>query len=196
MRAPQWILVVVGFVSNGLVLSDQLYAQPTSPPPAPQYIPDASAAARSRAVPDGLRPETLAGSLPKPSASPRLGLPSGLETPGSVLIPKLGYGPAHCFPLTPTTCFDAAYKCYTLGWYADALAFADEGLTMSNNARLYLLKAVCEMHLGHCDDAVNAMANYRLAEIIPAEGVGLYAAQERINNPMRLRLEALVNPKQ
>jgi|GEM_PF-4983587 len=193
MRAAQWIFLSLSFASVGLVHSSQLNAQPA--PPQPDYVPDASAAARSRSVPDGLPPESLQKSLPKPAAVPRMGLPKGLETPGSVLIPRLGFGPAHCFPLTPTTCFDAGYKCYSLGWYADALAFADEGLTMSNNARLYLLKAVCEMHLGHCDDAVNAMANYRLSEVIPSEAVGLYSAQERINEPMRLRLEALVNPR-
>lgn len=195
MHAPQWILASLSIVFVGSISSGTLQAQPAPPAPIPQYIPDASAAARSRAVPDGLPAETLKDSLPKPAGVPRFGLPKGLETTGRVLIPKLGFGPAHCFPLTPTTCFDAGYKCYSLGWNADALAFADEGLTMSNNARLYLLKAVCEMHLGHCDDAANAMASYRLAEVIPSEAVGLYAAQERINEPMRLRLEALVNPR-
>jgi hypothetical protein len=47
--------------------------------------------------------------------------------------------------------------------YADALAFVNHGLKLSNHARLYLLKAVCEMHLGRCRDAETSVFQFRAA---------------------------------
>lgn len=131
-------------------------------------------------------------SLPTPTVTPSFGFPENLETPPEKLLPMLGYGPSSCFPLTPLTCFDVGYKCYANGLYLDALAFADHGVKMSNHARLYLLKAVCEMHLGRCEAAMDSLRKYRSAMMIPTEMYGLASAQTRINDPMRVRLEFLL----
>lgn len=130
--------------------------------------------------------------LPAPVLLPGFGIPDGLVTKPEILFPSLGLGPASCYVLTPVTCFEAGYKCYSLGMYGDALAFIDHGLKLSNHARLYLLKAVCEMHLGHCEDAGTAILRYRAASLIPSEAFGLGPARERINDPMRVRLEYLL----
>jgi hypothetical protein len=130
--------------------------------------------------------------LPTPDLPPGFGTPEGLVTRPSVLIPNLGYGTPDCFVLTPVTCFDAGYKCYIMGLYEDALAFTHHGLRQSNNARLYLLQAVCEMHLGKCEAAGQSILRYRSASTIPAETIGLGPARERINDPMRVRLEFLL----
>ena len=130
--------------------------------------------------------------LPDPVLLPGFGIPDGLLTKPEILFPSLGFGPSNCFVLTPMTCFDAGYKCYSLGMYEDALAFVNHGLKQSNHARLYLLKAVCEMHLGHCEDAGSAILRYRAAAMIPSETFGLGPARERINEPMRVRLEQLL----
>jgi hypothetical protein len=131
--------------------------------------------------------------LPPPTLTSDFGIPEGLKTPAEVLLPRLGFGPAYCFPLTPTTCFDVGYKCYVYGLYDDAFAFADHGLKLSNHARLYLLKAMCELHLKHCDDAKSTLVKYRTAALRPEESVGLFVAKEKLNDPMRVRLELLLS---
>ncbi|MEK6260927.1 MAG: hypothetical protein AABP62_20190 [Planctomycetota bacterium] len=130
--------------------------------------------------------------LPPPTLTSGFGIPEGLKTAPEILLPSLGYGPAHCFPLTPTTCFDVGYKCYTYGLYQDALAFANHGLQQCNHARIYLLKAMCEMHLGRCDDARVTLVKYRHASLRPQESVGLAVAREKLNDPMRARLKILL----
>ncbi len=130
--------------------------------------------------------------LPPPTLTSGFGIPERLKTAPEILLPSLGYGPAHCFPLTPTTCFDVGYKCFTYGLYQDALAFANHGLQQCNHARIYLLKAMCEMHLGRCDDARVTLVKYRHASLRPEESVGLAVARERLNDPMRARLEILL----
>lgn len=130
--------------------------------------------------------------LSPPTRTSGFGIPEGLKTAPEILMPSLGYGTAHCFPLTPTTCFDVGYKCYTYGLYQDALAFANHGLQQCNHARIFLLKAMCEMHLGRCDDARVTLVKYRHASLRPQESVGLAVARERLNDPMRARLELLL----
>jgi hypothetical protein len=130
--------------------------------------------------------------LPSPTVTPGFGIPEGLKTPANDLLLCLGFGPAACFPLTPDSCFDVGYKCVCARHYEDALAFANHGLKMCNHARLYLLKAICELELGRCDDATNTLGRYRLAAARPEENVGLYAARERLNGPARVRLEILL----
>ena len=130
--------------------------------------------------------------LPPPTLTFGCGIPEGLKTPPEILFPSLGYGPAHSFPLTPTTCFDVGYKCFTYGLYQDALAFANHGLQQSNHARIYLLRAMCEMHLAQSEDARVTLVKYRHASLRPEESVGLAVARERLNDPMRVRLEVLL----
>lgn len=130
--------------------------------------------------------------LPEPTVNPGFGIPDGLRTPAEKLIPSLGFGPASCFPLTPISCFDVAYKCLCYGYYEDALAFANHGLKMSNHARLYLLKAMCELELSRCEDATSTLVRYRHAVARPEESFGLFAARERLNGPARVRLEILL----
>ena len=68
--------------------------------------------------------------LPAPTVNPGFGVPEGLRTPADQLIPCLGFGPASCFPLTPDSCYDVAYKCLCARQDEDALAFANHGLKM------------------------------------------------------------------
>ena len=67
--------------------------------------------------------------------------------------------------------------------YGDASAFANHGLKLCNHARLYLLKAVCEMHMGNAKDAETSIYKFRAASAIPIEAYGLGPALERINDP-------------
>jgi len=131
--------------------------------------------------------------LPAPDLPPGFGVPEGLVTRPAVLLPDLGYGTPDCFVLTPVTCFDVAYKCYIRGLYEDAVAFTRHGLRQSNNARLYLLQAVCEMHLGRCQAASQSILRYRSASTMPTETIGLGPAREHVNDPMRVRLEMLLD---
>jgi hypothetical protein len=118
-------------------------------------------------------------------------VPQGLSMPPAQLFELLGYGSAPGVPLTPQTSFDLAYKCYSRGLYADAIAFAHHGLTMCNDARLYLLEGVCEMRLGRTADAEKTATNFRNA-LADRQFFGMEAAQERINGPMRVRFEDMV----
>lgn len=154
--------------------------------PAPQPAPvPGDVPAPSESIPPNV--------LPTPTLTPDFGIPDGLRTAPEILLPSLGFGPSHTFPLTPTTCFDAGYKCYVRGLYGDALAFANHGLKLCNHARLYLLKAMCEMQLARSEDAKSTIVHYRYAALRPQESFGLAVARERLNDPMRVRLEALLD---
>ena len=110
--------------------------------------------------------------------------------PGDLFL-DLGYDPVTCIPLTPTTSFDIAYKCYVRGLYGDAIIFARHGLTMCNDARLHLLKGDCELHLGRCGDAEKTASDFRQA-LSQEQVFGMAAAQERINDAMAARFGDIV----
>jgi hypothetical protein len=118
-------------------------------------------------------------------------IPSGLSMPPEDLFLDLGYDPQTCIPLTPQTSFDIAYRCYARGLFRDALAFARHGLTMCDDARLQLLKGVCELHLGRCAEVEKTAGDFRAA-IAQQQLFGLEVAQERINDPMSVRFDAIV----
>jgi hypothetical protein len=158
------------------------------------------------AVPGQLPPERRGPLRPEPSPvtvrpiQSVFVIPPGLSMPAPELFELLGYGTlpcgpgggmAGCIPLTPQTSFDIAYKCYVRGLYADALVFAHHGLTMCNDARLYLLEGVCELWLGRCADAERTATNFRKA-LDDRQLFGMEVAQERINDPMRPRFEDIV----
>lgn len=204
------IVVWMGALAGGLNGPD-VYAQdelpnppkpvagelPAPPKPAINILPARPASpvperASVQVLPQAVFIEKLPDVLPPPTLTSDFGIPEGLKTAPEILLPSLGYGAAHCFPLTPTTCFEAAYKCYTYGLYQDALAFTKHGLQQSNHARLYLLKAMCEMHLARCEDARVTLVKYRHASLRLQESVGLTVARERLNDPMRVRLELLL----
>jgi hypothetical protein len=111
--------------------------------------------------------------------------------PPGDLFETLGYVRPYCVPLTPQTCFDVAYECYVHELYSDALVFARHGLTMCNDARLHLLKGVCEMHLGHCAEAEKTASDFRAA-LAQEQVFGMESAAERINDPFRVRFDTIV----
>ena len=118
-------------------------------------------------------------------------VPEGLSMPTRELFELLGYGPDPCVPLTPQTSFDIAYKCYLRGLNADAIVFARHGLTMCNDARLYLLEGVCELRLGRCAEAEKTATHFRSA-MADRQFFGMESARERVNGPMRVRFEDMV----
>lgn len=158
-------------------------------PPVPTVVEPVDVNAQPPAV---LPSEPVPDVLPPPRLTSGFGIPEGLKTAPEILLPSLGYGSPHCFPLTPSTCFEVGYKCYARGMYEDALAFANHGLALSNHARIYLLKAMCEMQLARCDEAIATLIKYRHAALRPEESVGLWQARETLNDPMRVRLERLL----
>lgn len=118
-------------------------------------------------------------------------IPSGLSMPATDLFETLGIEPVHVVPLTPTTGFEIAYKCYRQEMYSDAIVFARHGLTMCNDARLLLLKGVCELHLGRGPEAERTVAEFRNA-LNQQQVFGMEAAVERINDPLRVRFDEIV----
>jgi len=168
---------------------DAVPEPPVPQPPVPTIVEPVEGTVQPPAV---LPPEPVPDVLPPPRLTSGFGVPEGLKTAPEILLPSLGYGTPHCFPLTPSTCYDVGYKCYTWGLYQDALAFANHGLALSNHARLYLLKAMCEMQLARCDEAIASLTKYRHAALRPEESVGLWQARETLNDPMRVRLERLL----
>lgn len=183
-----------------IAMATFVHAQDTAPPP------DASVPGNKSVDPLPLRPvpairpertgvsrEAVVDVLPAPTVNPGFGIPDGLKTPAPVLFCALGYGSEIAFPLTPVTCFDAAYKCYTMGLREDALAFVNHGLKMCNHARLYLLKAMLEIELGRPDDATDTLVKFRHAVARPIETYGMQTAIERLNGPSRVRADLLLS---
>jgi hypothetical protein len=191
--------------------------QPSVNPP-PRATPPPSAFRRgprprfnfgpSQAAPPGMaRPVPGVGVEPSTSAAPRTApaiptppgrplqsvflIPGGLSMPATDLFETLGIEPVHVVALTPTTSFDIAYKCYRQEMYSDAIVFARHGLTMCNDARLHLLKGVCELHLGRGAEAERTAAEIRNA-LNQQQVFGMEAAVERINDPLRVRFDGIV----
>jgi hypothetical protein len=143
-------------------------------------------------------PATVRPGTPPPAASgPRQTLPSafvalpGLSERIDYLLSDLGYESGKTVPLTPHTTFDLAYKCYADGRYSDAMLFASHGLQLCNDARLHLIKGVCELHRGMGAAAEQTAANFRSA-LAGQQLFGIDAARERINDPMAVRFEDLI----
>jgi hypothetical protein len=134
---------------------------------------------------------------PAPQAAPSRPLqsvfliPSGLSMPPEDLYRILNYDPVTVVPLTPRTCFDIAYQCYLQEYYSDAIVFARHGLTMCNDARLHLLKGVCELHLGRGGDAERTASEFRNS-LTQQQLFGIEAAHERINEPLSARFDSIV----
>jgi hypothetical protein len=115
----------------------------------------------------------------------------GLSEPIEYLLDDLGYQDGKTVPLTPHTTFDLAFKCYADGRYADAMVFAGHGLRLCNDARLHLIKGVCQLHLGQGPAAELTAADYRNA-IAAQQVFGLDVARERINDPWAVRFADIV----
>jgi hypothetical protein len=118
-------------------------------------------------------------------------IPGGLSMPAPDLYRTIGVEPVSVVPLTPTTSFDIAYKCYLQEMYSDAIVFARHGLTMCNDARLHLLKGACELYLGRGAEAERTAAEFRNA-LNQQQVFGMEAAVERINDPFRVRFDGIV----
>jgi hypothetical protein len=118
-------------------------------------------------------------------------VPPGLSQPIKYLLDDLGCESGKTVPLTPHTTFDIAYKCYANGLYSDAIIFATHGLRMCNDARLHLLKGVCELHRGQANVAELTATDYRNA-IAAQQTFGLDVAHERINDAMAVRFSDVV----
>ncbi len=135
-----------------------------------------------------------APNTPIPPRRPTLStfvIPTGLSEPIEYLLLDLGYQSGKTFPLTPHTTFDLAYKCYADGRYDDAIVFASHGLRMCNDARLHLIKGVCELHQGHGTAAEMIAVDFRNA-IAGQQVFGLDAARERINDARAARFADIV----
>jgi hypothetical protein len=145
-------------------------------------------ATASRSVPVAVRTAAAERTGNRPSV---FSCPSGLSMPADRLIARLGYFPVNCVPMTPDTTYDLGFACYIRGMYDDAIAFANHGLTLRDDARLHLLKAVCQMSVGRCVEAEETVDKY-LNAVASTNTVGLAVARERINGPMRVRVEQIV----
>jgi hypothetical protein len=117
--------------------------------------------------------------------------PVGLSMPAERLYAGLGYYPPYCLPMTSRTTYDLAHACFIRGLYEDAIAFANHGLTIRDDARLHLIKGVCLMHVGRCVEAEATVRRY-LTAIDNKFVMGLANARERVNGPMRVRFEQIV----
>jgi hypothetical protein len=118
-------------------------------------------------------------------------IPPGLSEPIENLLSDLGYESGKTFPLTPRTTFDLAYLCYADGRYADAIVFASHGLRMCNDARLHLIKGVCELHRGLGTAAELTATEFRNA-VTGQQVFGLDGAHERINDAWAVRFADIV----
>jgi len=118
-------------------------------------------------------------------------IPPGLSERIDYLLSDLGFQAGKTLPLTPQTTFDLAYLCYADGRYADAMVFASHGLRMCNDARLHLIKGVCELHRGMGTAAEMSAVEFRNA-IAAQQVFGIDAARERINDAWAVRFADLV----
>lgn len=90
--------------------------------------------------------------------------------------------------MTPDTTYDLAYACFIRGMFSDAIVFAERGLALRGDARLYLIKGVSQLHLDRCAEAEVTAEQY-LSAIQNRNLIGLAYARERVNGPMRVRFE-------
>jgi hypothetical protein len=206
-----WALSIETRSVNGAQFLQQTIPPGTENPPeqSPPNAPPAAGPGPNR-FRRGIRPRFVPGQAPagspgmtRPAPGPAPGPASGRPLPSVFAIPAglsmrtpdlyqiLGYDPVTSFPLTPQTCFDVAYQCYLQEYYADAVVLARHGLTMCNDARLHLLKGVCELHLARSADAERTATDFRNA-LTQQQFFGMEAAHERINEPLSARFDAIV----
>jgi hypothetical protein len=114
----------------------------------------------------------------------------GLSRPVGELFSALGYSSNGPAAWTPESSYDVAYACYIRGLYADAIVIADRGLALRNDARLQLIKGVCQLHLGHRSQTEASAAAYRAA-VQHELTVGLAAALERVNDPLSVQFRGM-----
>jgi hypothetical protein len=93
--------------------------------------------------------------------------------------------------MTSDTTYDLAFACFIRGMYNDAIAFADHGLKLRDDARLELIKGVSQLHVGQCP-AAEVTAEKYLNAIDNKNTIGLAVARERVNGPMRVRFEQIL----
>jgi hypothetical protein len=151
-------------------------------------------AARRPSGPPVARPSTPPGAdanRPGPPMLSAFAMSPGLSEPRENVLSDLGYESGKTLPFTPHTTFDLAYKCYADGRYSDAMVFASHGLRMCNDARLHLIKGVCELHRGMGTAAELTAADYRNA-VAAQQLFGVDSARERINDAMTLRFADIV----
>jgi hypothetical protein len=114
----------------------------------------------------------------------------GLSRPVGELFSALGYSPNGSDAWTPELSFDVAYACYIRGLYADAIAVADRGVALRNDARLQLVKGVCQLHLGHRSQAESSAAAFRAA-VEQRMTIGLETALERVNDSLSAQFRGM-----
>ncbi|HEV3299184.1 MAG TPA: hypothetical protein VG055_06075 [Planctomycetaceae bacterium] len=174
----------------------QQYPRMRSQTPRPVRRPGVPAEMTPGPVPPGPSVAAPPGQAPV-AAGPRQPMlsafvvPSGLSEPIENLLSDLGFEDGKTFPLTPRTTFDLAYLCYADGRYADATVFASHGLRMCNDARLHLIKGVCELHRGFGTAAELTATEFRNA-IAGQQVFGLDVARERINDARAVRFADIV----
>ena len=114
----------------------------------------------------------------------------GLSRSVGDLFSALGYSPNGPDAWTPELSYDVAYACYIRGLYADAIVTADRGLALRNDARLRLIKGVCQLHLGQRSQAESSAAAYRAA-VEQGMTVGLGVALERVNDSLSVQFRGI-----
>jgi hypothetical protein len=177
-------------VVEGQVTEDRAQPQPPAGAPAPNTL----QRRRGPLVRIPGPPPAGATTAPVEPRRPMLStfvVPPGLSQPVEYLFSDLGYESGKTVPLTPHTTFDIAYKCYANGLYSDAIIFASHGLRMCNDARLHLIKGVCELHGGLGSAAELTAVDFRNA-IAAQQTFGLDVAHERINDSMSVRFSDIV----
>ncbi len=128
----------------------------------------------------------------RPACPSTFSYPSGLSMPAETLFSRFGYIPSNCVPMTSDTTYDVAFACFIRGMYGDAIAFADRGLAIREDARLYLLKGVSQMNAGLCFEAEATAEKYLQLLRLNRNLYGLAASRERVNGPMRVRFEQIL----
>src|SRR5580704_9674991 len=179
----------------------QQYPRMRSQTPRPVRRPGAPAEMTPGPVPPGPVPpgpnvaappaQTPSAATPRQPTLSAFVVPSGLSEPIEHLLSDLGFEGGKTFPLTPRTTFDLAYLCYADGRYADAMVFASHGLRMCNDARLHLIKGVCELHRGLGTAAELTATEFRNA-VTGQQVFGLDGAHERINDAWAVRFADIV----
>jgi hypothetical protein len=119
--------------------------------------------------------------------------PEGLTTPVDSLLAMsgcCGCGSSKCFPFTPSNCFELAKACYRMCMFSDAVALLKHAVKHDRQASYYYLKAMTEMQLGHCQDA---LASVREMQAAKAAGLdeALAPTMEVYNGPLRAQVDEL-----
>jgi hypothetical protein len=165
-----------------------------SPAPKPKTAVAKTPARRPRLAPPDARTVTAAKVPSTPTLTaertpPRA--PSDAPHSESVLMEELAYSfPDNRATMTPESAFDIAYKCYIRGWYADAVTVSNRGLSLRNDARLQLIKGVCELHSGKRSEAEHTAKAFHTA-VDQGGTYGLQVALERVNDPISVQFREL-----